>query len=38
MKQADIYYILRFDPVPAGTRMRWSGEVRLTGALRLMAR
>jgi uncharacterized protein YndB with AHSA1/START domain len=37
MKQADIYYILRFDPVPAGTRMRWSGEVRLTGALRLMA-
>ncbi|HET7399669.1 MAG TPA: hypothetical protein VFJ94_14220, partial [Intrasporangium sp.] len=27
---------LRFDPVEAGTRMRWSGHVRPKGALRLL--
>ena len=37
MKHAEIDYILRFEPVPAGTRMRWSGQVRPTGALRLLA-
>ena len=26
MKQADIDYILRFEPIPAGTRMQWSGR------------
>jgi uncharacterized protein YndB with AHSA1/START domain len=37
MKQADIDYILRFEPVSAGTRMRWSGLVQPKGALRLLA-
>ena len=37
MKQADIDYILRFEPIPAGTRMQWSGEVRLKGAFGLLA-
>ena len=36
MKQADIDYELRFDEVPAGTRMRWSGRVRPHGLLRLL--
>ena len=36
MPQADISYTLRFEPVAAGTRMRWSGLVRLKGALRLL--
>ncbi len=27
MAQADISYTLRFEPTPAGTRMRWSGQV-----------
>jgi hypothetical protein len=36
MAQADISYTLRFDPAAAGTRMRWSGRVRLKGALRLL--
>jgi hypothetical protein len=36
MKQADIDYTLRFTPVPDGTRMRWSGQVRPKGALRLL--
>ena len=35
MAQADISYTLKFEPVPAGTRMRWSGQVRPRGALRL---
>jgi hypothetical protein len=36
MKQADIEYMLRFEPVAAGTRMGWSGQVRPKGALRLL--
>jgi hypothetical protein len=36
MKQADIDYTLRFDSVPAGTLMRWSGGVRPKGAFRLL--
>jgi hypothetical protein len=38
MKQAQIDYTLTFKPVEAGTRMRWSGEVRPKGWLRLLAR
>lgn len=26
MQQADISYMLRFEPAAAGTRMRWSGR------------
>ncbi|WP_026453067.1 SRPBCC family protein [Saccharomonospora iraqiensis] len=37
MKQAHIVYTLRFDPVAAGTRMQWSGLVRLNGASRPLA-
>jgi hypothetical protein len=36
MRQADIGYLLSFEPVPAGTRMSWSGRVRLKGAWRLL--
>ncbi|MGH8827347.1 MAG: SRPBCC family protein [Jiangellaceae bacterium] len=36
MKQADVEYMLRFEPVPEGTRMRWSGQVRPKGAFRLL--
>ena len=36
MKQLDIEYTLRFDPVSGGTRMRWSGHVRPKGAFRLL--
>ena len=36
MAQADIGYTLRFEPAPAGTRMRWSGQVQPKGALRLL--
>ena len=36
MAQADISYTLRFEPVAAGTRMRWSGEVRPKGGFRLL--
>ena len=36
MKQLDIEYTLRFDPVAGGTRMRWSGQVRQKGAFRLL--
>jgi hypothetical protein len=36
MKQADISYTLSFEPAAAGTRMRWSGQVRPKGALRLL--
>lgn len=36
MKQMDIEYTLRFDPVAEGTRMRWSGEARPKGGLRLL--
>ena len=36
MAQADISYALRFEPAAAGTRMRWSGQVRPKGAYRLL--
>jgi uncharacterized protein YndB with AHSA1/START domain len=36
MPQADISYTLRFEPAAAGTRMRWSGQVRPKGAFRLL--
>ncbi len=36
MRQADISYTLRFEPAAAGTRMRWSGQVRPKGAVRLL--
>lgn len=36
MARADITYVLNFEPVPAGTRMSWSGQVRPKGALRLL--
>ena len=36
MRQADISYTLTFEPVAAGTRMRWSGQVRPKGAVRLL--
>ena len=36
MQQADISYTLRFEPSAAGTRMRWSGQVRPKGAFRLL--
>jgi uncharacterized protein YndB with AHSA1/START domain len=36
MEQADIDYTLTFDPVPEGTRMAWSGQMRPKGALRLL--
>jgi polyketide cyclase/dehydrase/lipid transport protein len=35
MAQADISYTLRFEPVAVGTRMRWSGQVRPKGVIRL---
>jgi len=36
MDQADIRYMLTFEPAAAGTRMRWSARVRPKGALRLL--
>ena len=36
-EQADIDGTLTFDPVPGGTRMRWSWTVRLKGAVRVLA-
>ena len=36
MRQADISYTLTFEPAAAGTRMRWSGQVRPKGAFRLL--
>lgn len=36
MEQMDIDYTLTFVPVADGTRMRWSGEVRPKGGLRLL--
>jgi hypothetical protein len=36
MAQADIEYVLTFEPLAAGTRMSWSGQVRPKGALRLL--
>jgi hypothetical protein len=37
MAKADISYRLTFEPTAAGTRMRWSGQVRPKGAFRLLA-
>jgi hypothetical protein len=37
MRQAEFRVTLTFDPVPAGTRMRWSEQVRLKGSLRPLA-
>jgi polyketide cyclase/dehydrase/lipid transport protein len=36
MRQADIGYTLTFEPVAAGTRMRWSGQVRPKGPWQLL--
>jgi hypothetical protein len=36
-EQADIDGTLTFDPVPGGTRMRWSWTVRPRGAARVLA-
>ena len=36
MAQADFSYVLTFEPAAAGTRMRWSGQVRPKGAFRLL--
>jgi hypothetical protein len=36
MQQADISYLLTFNPDAAGTRMRWSGQVHPKGAFRLL--
>jgi Polyketide cyclase / dehydrase and lipid transport len=36
MRQAEFRVTLTFDPVPAGTRMRWSEQVRMKGGLRLL--
>ena len=36
MRQMDIAYTLKFEPVADGTRMRWSGDVRPKGGLRLL--
>jgi Polyketide cyclase / dehydrase and lipid transport len=37
MRQAEFRVTLTFAPVPAGTRMRWSEQVRLKGGLRPLA-
>jgi len=36
MAQADISYTLRFEPTPAGTQMRWLGQMQPKGAFRLL--
>ncbi len=36
MSQADITGALTFDPVPAGTRMHWSWQVRPKGGMKLL--
>ena len=36
MLQADISYTLTFEPAASGTRMRWSGQVRLKKAFKLL--
>jgi hypothetical protein len=35
MAQADISYTLRFEPIAAGTRMPWSGQLQPKGVFRL---
>jgi Polyketide cyclase / dehydrase and lipid transport len=37
IQQAEISYTLTFEPAAGGTRMRWSGQVRPKGAVRLLA-
>ena len=37
MRQAEFRVTLTFAPVPVGTRMHWSEQVRLRGALHLLA-
>ncbi|HEX9410262.1 MAG TPA: SRPBCC family protein [Actinomycetota bacterium] len=36
MSSMDIHYTLTFEPVPEGTRMRWSGDLEPRGLLKLM--
>src|SRR6266511_2098136 len=36
MSSMDIRYALTFEPVPEGTRMRWSGDLEPRGLLKLM--
>jgi hypothetical protein len=36
MRKADISYTLTFEPAGAGARMRWSGQVHPTRAVRLL--
>jgi uncharacterized protein YndB with AHSA1/START domain len=36
MRQAAISYTLTFEPAGTGTRMRWSGQVRPKGAVKLL--
>ena len=36
MKELDVDYTLRFEPVPEGTRMSWSAELHPKGAFRLL--
>ncbi len=36
MSSMDIGYTLTFEPVPEGTRMRWSGDVEPRGILKVM--
>jgi uncharacterized protein YndB with AHSA1/START domain len=37
MSAMDVRYTLTFDPVPEGTRMRWSGDLETRGILKLMS-
>lgn len=36
MSSMDVRYALTFEPVPEGTRMRWSGDLEPRGILKLM--
>lgn len=36
MSSMDIQYTLTFEPVPEGTRMRWSGDLEPRGTLKLL--
>lgn len=36
MSAMDVAYTLTFEPLPEGTRLRWSGEIEPRGALKLM--
>jgi len=37
MSSMDIQYTLTFEPVPEGTRMRWSGDLEPRGIFKLMS-